>query len=84
MTKRDKYIEELSKTNFVTGLTSSMVANELGARALLQILIDKGVITHEEWVSAITDVTERFVDLHVHEYDEEHEPDFLDFTPGKE
>ena len=84
MTKRDKYIEELSKTNFVTGLTSSMVANELGARALLKILIDKGVITHEEWVSAITDVTERFVDLHVQEYDEEYEPDFLNFTPDKE
>lgn len=61
-----------------------MFAHELGARALLKILIDKGVITHEEWVSAITDVTERFVDLHVREYHEEHEPDFLDFTPGKE
>lgn len=84
MTKRDKYVKELSKTNFVTDLTSSMFAHELGARALLKILIDKGLITHEEWISAITDVTERFVDLHVQEYDEEYEPDFLDFTPGKE
>ncbi|PYG86707.1 hypothetical protein LY28_02733 [Ruminiclostridium sufflavum DSM 19573] len=81
MTKHEKYIQELSKTNFVTGLTSSIFANEIGARALLKILMDKGIITLEEWNNAIHFVTERFVDLHVHDYDELSEPDFLDFNP---
>lgn len=82
MTKRDKYVQELAKTTFVSGLTTSMVARELGARALLKILMDKGIVTLEEWTDAIQFMTERFVDLHVHDFDDFYEPDFLDFQPG--
>lgn len=84
MSKRDQYVKALSKTNFVSGLTTSIVAEELGARALLKILMDKGIISLEEWNDAVQFVTERFVDLHTHDFDESTEPDFLDFTKKEE
>jgi hypothetical protein len=81
MTKQEKYVRELSKTNFVTGLTTSMVADEIGARALLKILMDKGIVTLEEWNDAIQFMTEQFISQHTHNFDDLAEPDFLDFTP---
>lgn len=81
MTKREKYIQEISKTNFVSGLTASMVGNELCAKALLKILIEKGIITSDEWCSAVQFMTEQFVEQHTHDFDDLFEPDFLDFTP---
>lgn len=64
MDKRDEYIRKMANTNFVNGLTASMFVHELGARALLNILLEKGIITLDEWMRAIGDVTEKFVELH--------------------
>ena len=82
--QRDKFVEEIAKTPFVEGLTTSIFANEFGARVLLKILIDKGIVTPEEWASACKEVNQWFVDLHTLEYDEEHQPQNLDFTPDTE
>lgn len=64
MDKRDEYVHKMANTNFVNGLTASMFVHELGARALLNILLEKEIITWDEWVQAIGEVTEKFVDLH--------------------
>ncbi len=82
--QRDKFVEEIAKTPFVEGLTTSIFANEFGARVLLKILMDKGIVTPEEWASACKEVNQWFVDLHTLEYDEEHQPQNLDFTPDTE
>ena len=82
--QRDKFVEEIAKTPFVEGLTTSIFANEFGARVLLKILMDKGIVTPEEWASACKEVNQWFVDLHTLEYDEEHHPQNLDFTPDTE
>ena len=82
--QRDKFVEEIAKTTFVEGLTTSIFANEFGARVLLKILMDKGIVTPEEWASACKEVNQWFVDLHTLEYDEEHQPQNLDFTPDTE
>ena len=82
--QRDKFVEEIAKTPFVEGLTTSIFANEFGARVLLKILMDKGIVTPEEWASACEEVNQWFVDLHTLEYDEEHQPQNLDFTPDTE
>lgn len=84
MTKREKYIKEMSETNFVSGLTTAMYANEIGARVLTELLIEKGIFTYEEWLAAMKRMTERFVDLHVHDYDEHYEPDYLNFKADRE
>lgn len=84
MSKRDNYVKELANTNFVSGLTTSMFANELGARALLKILMDKGLITNDDWVNAIKSVTESFVSLHTQDFDDLYEPDFIDFVQPKD
>lgn len=82
--QRDKFVEEIAKTPFVAGLTTSIFANEFGARVLLKILMDKGIITNEEWVAGCIEMNKIFVDLHTHDYDEQYEPCTLDFTPDKE
>ena len=82
--QRDKFVEEIAQTPFVEGLTTSIFANEFGARVLLKILMDKGIVTPEEWASACKEVNQWFVDLHTLEYDEEHQPQNLDFTPDTE
>ena len=82
--QRDKFVEEIAKTPFVEGLTTSIFANEFGARVLLKILMDKGIVTPEEWASACKEVNQWFVDLHTLEYDEEHQPQNLGFTPDTE
>lgn len=85
MDKYEKYIKEMAQTPVVQGITTSIVANELGARAILKILMDKGIVTNEEWINAIQFYTERFVDLHASDaYDDPYEPDFIDFTPDDE
>lgn len=84
MSKRDNYVKELAKTNFVTGLTTSMVGNELCAKALLRILLDKKIITYEEWVNAIKLETEAFVSTHTHHFEDLSEPDFIDFIQPEE
>lgn len=83
-TQRERFVEQIAKTPFVEGLTTSIFANEYGARVLLKILMDKGIITTEEWVSGCLEMNKTFVDLHTQEYDERFEPDLLDFTPEKE
>ena len=83
-TQRDKFVEEIAKTPFVEGLTTSIFANEFGARVLLKILMDKGIVTNEEWVAGCLEMNKVFVDLHTQEYDEEFEPVSLDFTPEQE
>ena len=80
MSKRDKYVQEIAKTTFVSGLTTSMVTNELGARALRKILMNKGIITCDEWADAIKSVTESFVSLHTENFEDLYEPDFIDFV----
>lgn len=82
--QRDKFVEEIAKTPFVEGLTTSIFANEFGARVLLKILMDKGIVTPEEWASACKEVNKWFVDLHTLEYDEDCQPQKLDFTPDTE
>lgn len=84
MSKRDKYVQELAKTTFVAGLTSSMVSNELCARALLKILMDKGIVTNDEWIAAIKSVTESFVSRHIYDFEDLYEPDFISFVPAED
>ena len=85
MTKRDKYIKEMSKTPAIEGITTGIVANELCARATLKILMDKGIVTGEEWRDAIQLITERYVDLHIDGiFEEKYEPDFISFLPDEE
>lgn len=67
-TQRDKFVEEIAKTPFVEGLTTSIFANEFGARVLLKILMDKGIVTNEEWVAGCLEMNKVFVDLHTQEY----------------
>ncbi len=83
-TQRDKFVEEIAKTPFVAGVTTNIFANEYGARVLLKILMDKGIITNEEWVAGCREMNKIFVDLHTHDYDEAYEPNFLNFTPEEE
>lgn len=85
MTKRDKYIKEMANTPAIMGITTSIVANELCARAVLKILMDKGIVTGEEWRDAIQFMTERYVDLHMDGiFEEEYEPDVIDLRPDSE
>lgn len=65
-------------------ILKAQVANEFGARVLLKILMDKGIVTNEEWVAGCLEMNKVFVDLHTQEYDEEFEPVSLDFTPEEE
>lgn len=85
MNKHDKYVSEMAKTPVVLGVTTSIVANELGARALAKILMDKGIITSDEWRDALQFMTERFVDLHMDGiFEPEYEPDFIDLRADDE
>lgn len=83
MTKHEKYIKELAKTTFVSSLTTSMVGKELCAKALLQILLDKGIITYDEWIDAMRAQTEHFVKVNSEGFEELYEPDFISFVPDE-
>lgn len=83
-TQRDKFVEEIAQTPFVENLTMSIFSHEYGARVLLKILMDKGIITTSEWMSACLEVNKWFVSLHTQDYDEDWEPPYLDFTTEKE
>lgn len=85
MTKREKYVKEMSKTAVISGVTTSIVANEIGARALAKLLIEKGLISDVEWREALQFMTERFVDLHIDGiFEEDYEADFIDLRPDEE
>ena len=85
MTKHDKYVKEIAKTPAILGITTSMVAQELGARALAKILMEKGVFTYDEWREALQFMSERFVDIHIDGiFEEEYSPDFIDLRADKE
>lgn len=77
MTDREKYVKTIAETNFTVNLTSAMFAHELGARAILKILMDKKIISLEEWNDAIGLFTEQFVDLHVEDFGEYGELELL-------
>ena len=59
----------------------SIFSHEFGARVILKLLMDKGIVTQAEWISACQEVNKWFVNLHTKIYDEEFEPTVVDFTP---
>lgn len=80
MTKKEKYQEFMQHTALTGSITSSLVAHELLARAILKILMDKKIINMEEYMKAMIEVTGWFVDLHTHNFVDANEPNYLDLT----
>jgi len=78
--KRQKYIDFMSKTPIIDEITTKICANELYARAIAKVLIDKGIIVGTELQEACSYINRRFVEQTLDELDESNVPDFVDFS----
>ena len=78
--KKEKYIDFMSKTPLIDELTTKISVNELYARALAKVLIDKGLIDGIELHKACSYINRKFVEQSLEGFDESNVPDFVDFS----
>ncbi len=78
--KKEKYVDFMSKTPLINELTTKLCANELYAKALAKVLIDKGIISGTELQEACSYINRKFIEQTLGELDESNVPDFVDFS----
>lgn len=85
LSKEEKYLEFLKDSTLANMITCEIVANEILARALLSILIKKGIISSEEYRAAIKKYSDEYIERKLNgSIDSTNIPDEVEFWDDTE